>query len=605
MATAARTASSKSATAGGLAGVVENTIAQAAAFTAMLAGTVGLLYVIGGTVLWLRFHEANLPADRAVALVPKNDLLVLGLRVMVIPALASGALLLALGSAWGAREAKLERLVRKKEDHERRLATIQAERTGGPPAPGEHAQEESGDVVEDADSIRKRVDELEGEILRGSEPVAARERLPQPSTNPLLFGACLVIAIAVALVVPFSIGSLAWPLVLVALLAYWSHLRPASPDPEGSRFPIWRLALAVMLGAAVISVARQTDRPVELLSIRAELVDPSALVRSTFAVDNKPTPNGKSFVDVSGILVAATDREIDIGDPINRVIASLPRSGITSMTIGPPLDQRAPPASLLSRLLGNSAWAVTPLELWCTNLRYGWNRLGDACRGDPSLHADDLLRIEDDRIGGIEVSCPLQADNGCRGFISVSTKEAGSDATGEPKRLPVKLPPVNFVYDKGEAGPVPIPIDEKEFFLLLPQEQRLSKQPVVDVPVHILLSLEAAGEAVVAEAEAKLTVTRPQSRPPVKSKPSKKKSKKKKAKKKTSDTSTTSGGGGGAGGGGGGGGAGGGGGEAPAKTPEPSATSEATPTPPPPDSNPLPSQQQTLPAPTPSADVGE
>ena len=70
----------------GFAGLIEGPLALAAAITAVLASTVGLLYVIGGTVMWLRFHEANLPADRAVALVPKNDLLILGLRVMVIPA---------------------------------------------------------------------------------------------------------------------------------------------------------------------------------------------------------------------------------------------------------------------------------------------------------------------------------------------------------------------------------------------------------------------------------------------------------------------------------------------------------------------------------------
>jgi hypothetical protein len=37
-----------------------------------LAGTVGLVYVIGGAVMWLRFRQAGLPADQAVALLPKT-----------------------------------------------------------------------------------------------------------------------------------------------------------------------------------------------------------------------------------------------------------------------------------------------------------------------------------------------------------------------------------------------------------------------------------------------------------------------------------------------------------------------------------------------------
>ena len=57
-----------SGTRAGFGPIIEGPLALVAAITAVLASTVGLLYVIGGTVMWLRFHEAGLPADRAVAL---------------------------------------------------------------------------------------------------------------------------------------------------------------------------------------------------------------------------------------------------------------------------------------------------------------------------------------------------------------------------------------------------------------------------------------------------------------------------------------------------------------------------------------------------------
>jgi hypothetical protein len=318
--TAGAPAEDASGTRAGFGPVIEGPLALVAAITAVLASTVGLLYVIGGTVMWLRFHEAGLPADRAVALVPKDDLLILGLRVMVMPALLSGGFLLALGSIWRAREIRLGELVRE--------------------------QEELIDAAPDAEdpATRKRAAELEKDILRGQKPLLTTDRLPRPRTNPVRFGILVALAVGLVLVVPFSIGSLAWPVVLVGLLSYWLHLRPDRLSTERSHhFPVWRLALAAVIGAVTISVARQTDRPVELLSVRAEVKNPSQLVVQTLDLHNARVSRGRTVGgDVSGILVAITGREIAIGDPTNRVIASLPRSSVTSLTIRPPLDQRAP-----------------------------------------------------------------------------------------------------------------------------------------------------------------------------------------------------------------------------------------------------------------------
>src|SRR5262249_55038773 len=59
---------------------------------AAVAACGGFVYLIGGLVMWLRFREADLPADQAVALMSKEQLLVVGLRLMVLPAAVTGVL---------------------------------------------------------------------------------------------------------------------------------------------------------------------------------------------------------------------------------------------------------------------------------------------------------------------------------------------------------------------------------------------------------------------------------------------------------------------------------------------------------------------------------
>jgi hypothetical protein len=475
------------------AGGLERMLGQAAAVTAFVAGTVGLLYVIGGAVLWLRFHEADIPADRAVALVPKNDLLVLGLRVMVIPAVLSGLFLLALGSAWRARESRLEDLLREREENQRRLAAMRAD-----------SDEEEGD----AESIERRVDELDGKIRRSADPGAPGESLPRPRSNPLAFAILMFVAVGIALVVPFSVGAFAWPVVLTALLVYWWHLRPVRPNPKGSRVPIWKLALAAVLGAATISIARQTDRPVELVSVSAEVVDPPALVTDTLKLTNKRVGPKHTVGQIGGILVAVRGSELAIGDPGARVITSVPRSYVRAMTIGPPLDRRAPPRSLLSRIIGRSSWAVTPLELWCANVRYGWNRIGHACRGAPALHAEPNLVIDKNEVRGIGIDCPKAAEEGCRGFVTLVTRATGAAEEAPSTVLPVSIPPAAFALHEGVDDEVRIRVDEVRLFELL-RGQGGSHRRAIREPVRVLLTLEAAGEALVDEQTATLVVSAP------------------------------------------------------------------------------------------------
>lgn len=58
------------------------------------AGLVALATFVGGAMLWLRFDGLHLPADRAVALLPKELLVVVGAQALALPlALGLGALL--------------------------------------------------------------------------------------------------------------------------------------------------------------------------------------------------------------------------------------------------------------------------------------------------------------------------------------------------------------------------------------------------------------------------------------------------------------------------------------------------------------------------------
>ena len=390
-----------------LVSLVETAVTQAAMFAAIVAGTVGLLYVIGGTVMWLRFDRADLPADRAVALVPKTDLLVLGLRVMVLPALASAALLLTLGSIWRGRQANLQRLRKEKREHERRLK----------------------EPSNEGEELRERVDRLDEEIRRTDVP-PVMDHLPTPRGNPVRFALLAGLALLVGLVVPFSVGALAWPVALVGLLWYWLRLTSEQRAAGATGLPVWRLSLAAALAASIITVARQTDPPVDLVSVRAEIVNPPGLLKGVLGDAPVRREQGRRLVAVSGILVSVSDDTLNIGNAEKRVIASIPRTRVTSLMIGPPLDQRAPPRSLLSRLISGDAWAVTPLEMWCVNVKYNWGHIWDACEAHPVLVSDGTLSISDDRVRGLSVKCPPEADRECRGFVILVTHRLGANPLG-------------------------------------------------------------------------------------------------------------------------------------------------------------------------------
>ena len=570
---------------------LDTLMGQAAAIAAMVAGTVGLLYAIGGAVMWLRFHNAGLPADQAVALVPRTDLLVVGLRVMVLPVVASGVVALLLARALAARRARrLHKLETEHEQATKRLEDL--------PAAG---------ATEERDAIKQCVDDIETALKQAEElPSTLTAQLPRPKRNPGMFAALLVAAVALVLIVPFSVGALAWPLMLGAVLAYW--LRLSSGD---GRFIAWKLAVAAMLAGCVISVARQTATPIQLPSVRAEIARPPDLLLTSFRPGESERPK---TVVVEGYLVADSDKELDIGvvgTGSMATIATIPKSDVTFMMITPPLDLRAPPRSLLSVAMGGK-WAWTPAGFWCQNLRYGWTRIGDACAAQPRIAMPPALEIEHGRISRLAVSCPAEANGSCGGFVNLTTTA--------PALQGARLAPVTasqkFSATAGSDFPLMFPLDNAELWKAFDAGSAATHcddSRDYCVPVAIRVSLDEAGRAVLEQRNAVLRLVAPK-RAPARhprrdSGPKRHKKHKHKQPKAADGGGTGQHDGGGTnphtGGGGGGGGAPQNGGGKPDAEATPQAEETATPEPTvtPDQGDPVPPSNDPITAPTPTPDT--
>src|SRR5262245_9250614 len=84
----------------------EQLVTRIGTLAGAVAGTVGFVYVVGGAVMWLRFWRSDVPADQALALVPRTNLLVVGMRVLILPALAAGGLFLLLAKRANGRPSR-------------------------------------------------------------------------------------------------------------------------------------------------------------------------------------------------------------------------------------------------------------------------------------------------------------------------------------------------------------------------------------------------------------------------------------------------------------------------------------------------------------------
>ena len=210
---------------------------------------------------------------------------------------------------------------------------------------------------------------------------------------------------------------------------------------------------------------------------------------------------------VTGVLVAMTAKEIDVGDPVTHSIASIPREATSSIAVGPSVDHSSPPQSLASRfLVGRTAWAVTPLEFWCGNERYGWTRILKVCTGRPYIDARDMSATSmPDGLVGLRVTCPADAPAACRGYLRVTTEAPYPDAAGR-LTTPLTMPPAFFSVAKGTTGDVKVSADQATLWA---QVDTGDHSGPVGVAVRLRLSADTAGKAVVHEGRGWLTVPHP------------------------------------------------------------------------------------------------
>lgn len=185
------------------------------------------------------------------------------------------------------------------------------------------------------------------------------------------------------------------------------------------------MAAAAVVAAAVVSIGRQLDEPVQLLHATVTFKD--------------KTPA------VEGAYLNSTSDVVYIGNPTAGTIDVIPRDDVRQVAVGPP-EERAPSPSLLSRILpGERRFSVRPLEFWCDGERYGWFEADSVCETQPFVRwlTEDHHR-DMDRLGmPIAVHCPRELGEVCRGWVQFrSEKDYLHGRAGIPR--PVVPDPVRF-----------------------------------------------------------------------------------------------------------------------------------------------------------------
>jgi hypothetical protein len=399
---------------------------------AAVAACAGFVYLIGGLVMWLRFRQADLPADQAVALMSKEQLLVVGLRLMVLPAAITGAL------AW--------------------LATARTE-----PARPEDDQRWYARI---RDWIR----------------AASVRRLA-------VVAAVVVVALVLLIGLPATWASLGW--LLAALMVIGCRIYQLN-HPGNARRERLAIALVAVAAAGVVSLARQLDQPVQLLSAQVVLDD--------------STTRG-------GVFVSSSSDDVFIGDTDAHKLVDLPRAHVTSLTVGPP-EERAPRESLLSLLLGGNDFSITPFEWWCNGERYLWGELGALCRTQLQLlDASRVLDSEHPSYAPVRVRCPQRASSGCTGSLRlVSRKLFQVTPAAVPKHVVIGPVPLRLVGAKsgntigaGVTGYVCPEVDPSTRGVLRNIPPVGEAKAVPTVQFQLIVSSDAAGHDVVRRTNYALT----------------------------------------------------------------------------------------------------
>jgi hypothetical protein len=526
---------------------VENWLNRASVVAGYLAALAGFVYLVGGVVMWLRFRTADLPADQGVALMAKEQLFVVGLRLMILPLLVAGSLVFLLA-------------LRMTSERTRRLVHWMAIVTavivmlllvvwtfgvaGWPPAlavvlvvlvPAGVAlvmvMQRRGLCLAPAVTLATVValvlvvglgvpDLRIGDTLARWCVVGAAlllistplwvKRLPRRVRRPprwvpavvavavavvavLLFssglwqrvaivlgvvaalGALAVVGarwpeslsrggiyrrwwlpvlaiVAVGLVVPWSFASASWPIAIGLVVGVWYwRIRSLDRNDAKARARFTRaITFTAVVAAAIVSIGRQLDEPVQLLHATV-------------------TPKAEGAKAIDGVYVNASGDQVYVGQPEVGTIVAIPRSEVRDVAVGPP-DERAPSPSLLSHLVpGDLRFSARPLEVWCDGEKYHWDESRSVCRGHPTVHWNDTEteHIRDfQRLGlPVRVFCPGKARRPCTGYVILRSRDRYRfGPAGVPR--PILPPPVPFSVDQERPAEVCLPVTEGQFDLM-------------------------------------------------------------------------------------------------------------------------------------------
>jgi hypothetical protein len=443
-----------------------STVASAAAIVGGLAAAV---YFVGGVVMWLRFRTAGLPRDQAVALMNREEMFVVGFRLMVLPTAAAAL------TAWLLMRRTPPPSPRHNGDRRRELSLKQRLRT-----------------------LRDRIAGLRPAVALNSAKRGFKDRkqiVARVRARVFSLGTGLIVVILIILVmVPFTFASAMWAVGAALIVGYWRASR-------NTPISVWKMAAVAVLAAAVVSLGRQLDQPVQLLHASATL-------------------SGGHVIE--GVFVASKDGTVYIGNMETHEIEAVSQDDITRLRLGPP-EERAPNASLLSQFIGGDKFAATPLEIWCNGERYSVWRLGDLCQTQPVLTGPTRRPLDTTKrlaTGGtlsfapVRVFCPDEAHEGCRGWLRLRTVDSYDPGPyGNP--VPKEFGPVRLAYRRspdvigpGQAGEHCVPISAGERGALREVIPAGKSSPPQPVPFVAIISKDVAGRAELSTSDYSLWIER-------------------------------------------------------------------------------------------------
>lgn len=528
--------------------VVENWLNRASVVAGSIAALGGFVYLVGGVVMWLRFRTADLPADQGVALMSKEQLFVVGLRLMILPLLVSGALVFVL--ALRVTSPRTRRLL-----HWAAIVLVVAVLlllvvwtfgvVGWPPAlavvlivlvpaaavlvlvllrrgPSLAAAVTLAAVVALVFVVclgvpALRIDDavarwcvlgvallvISGPLWAPRVPHRVGRRPPRSAAGlaavalavaaALLFAADwwagvaivlgtvamlgalavvgarwpeslsqsgtyrrwwlpVLVIVLVGLVVPWSFASASWPIAIGLVVGVWYwRIRSLDREDPGARARFTRaITVTAVVAAAIVSIGRQLDEPVQLLHATV-------------------TPKAEGAAAIDGVYVNASGDQVYVGRPNEGTIVAVPRSEVRDVAVGPP-DDRAPSPSLLSLAIpGDLRFSARPLEVWCNGVKYHWDESRSVCRSHPTLFwkETESAHIRDfQRLGmPVRVWCPGEAERACSGWVILRSRDRFRfGPAGVPR--PILPPPVPFSVDTSRPTEVCVSVTDGQFGLM-------------------------------------------------------------------------------------------------------------------------------------------